>query len=867
MVRLRACHPLPVRLTRPSVAILVALSLAGCPGDAADDTATRCGLSLSALAEAQGLIPAPAVPGLPGAIVRTASDTAPGRDAVVVDPAPLLRGEHPGLRISLRAPSCTPEVEALPWVPTGPPASPMTRTIGDTTQLPNPLIGAVVITGDDSGAARDAAAWSRAFRDLRLVVTQHAAPTTDAARAAIGELCAGVDEDGSAIIVTSGRGTAARGGGLVLGAEAVTWSTLAGTIATRCDHLGVVIWVVDGAYAGDIDLGTFGALPVVLWRSSDSTAPDSARLSIAEAGQGGALSAVLAEVVRERLVASCLTRTRPRPAELAALFTEDGVRDRVLAARWEANRPSGTAPGIDLSALAEALAAQVPSNLQLTHREPPRALRCAGDSDCANLAAACELPGCHALFCVDRRCVAAVDAGASCDDGDSCTEADVCDAGGMCAGEVMVCDDGNPCTIEGCEPEVGCVTLPLGSAQACDDGDVCTDHDACDVSGECRGEAVDCDDGDPCTIDSCVPDVGCVSQVATLACDDGDPCTYSDACVQGVCTGTRLTCDDDNPCTADACDPETGACASRPVLEGTPCDDLDACTVADRCLGGLCGGLERACDDGLDCTFDTCDQGVCTHAPVPGTCRSGDQCVVVGQTPLNDPCVVCVATGVLAGQPSTEGVACAEDGVSCSIDACQGGVCRHVLPPGLCGTSSGGCVGVGDDVAPCLVCVETGVVAPRPAGSSCASGAQCMAGTCDAYGFCHESPVGCCPALPLACGDALDGGALTADSRVDAWSCLPGLPFPGAEKTWWFDAPCDGEVTFSSGYDAGTRVLLSAPNLAECGGGSCLEGGMDVTRTVTNGESLVVTLEAVSGLPWRLSVSCSCDDEGGAATP
>ena len=860
MVRLAACHPLSVRFTHPSVLIAVALVVAACPGDAADDTATRCGLSLSALAAAYGMVPPPAVPGLPAAQVRADPEADGARDAIVIDPAPLLRGEHPGGRVTLTAPSCRPRSELLPWVPTGPPPAPAARLIGDTEQLPHPLIGALVITGADSGADRDAAAWSRALRDLRVSAWQLAAPELEATRAAIADLCAGLEPGASAIVVTTGRGTLARGGGLVLGREAITWATLAGTIATACDHLGLVVWVADAAHTADIDLGVFGALPVVLWRASDDTAPDAARTRL---GGGGALSEVLAAVVQERLPAACLTTTRPRPAELAALFAESGVRERLLATRWAENG-AGTDPA-GAPTLAAALAAQVPWVPVVRHRLPERADRCEGDVGCVNLAAGCELAACQALRCVDGMCVAQIIAGSPCDDSNSCTKDDLCDAAGVCRGELTSCDDGNPCTVEGCEPGIGCVALPVGAALACDDGDACTDGDACNAVGVCEGAARDCDDGDPCTIDSCLPDVGCVSQPAPLACDDGDPCTYSDACVQGLCAGTRLSCDDGNACTSDACDPAVGACASRPLLEGTPCDDDDACTVADRCLGGVCAGLGRACDDGLACTFDSCEAGVCAHAPVPGTCLAGVECVAVGQKPEHDPCVVCAATGVLAADPAAEGIACAPDDVSCSIDRCEAGICRHVLPPGTCGTATGGCVGVGDDVAPCLVCVATGIASPRPAGTACSSGAACMAGSCDEAGFCDEAPVGCCPALPIACDELQEGAGLSGTGRVDAWSCAPGEPLLGPERTWWFDAPCAGTVTFAAGGNEGARVVVGAPDLAGCADGTCLEAGAQVTRTVAVGDALTVTLEAVSGAAWRVGVTCACDEDAGAS--
>jgi len=75
-------------------------------------------------------------------------------------------------------------------------------------------------------------------------------------------------------------------------------------------------------------------------------------------------------------------------------------------------------------------------------------------------------------------------------------------------------------------------------------------------------------------------------------------------------------------CTSAGCD-----CRDRP--DGAPCDDGNACTVDDACLGGACGGMPQgchgggctgsplACDDGDACTEDACDPAAgCRHTPI-----------------------------------------------------------------------------------------------------------------------------------------------------------------------------------------------------------------------------------------------------------
>jgi hypothetical protein len=97
----------------------------------------------------------------------------------------------------------------------------------------------------------------------------------------------------------------------------------------------------------------------------------------------------------------------------------------------------------------------------------------------------------------------------------------------------VVCDDGDLCTDDACDPQLGCQTAPH-----CDDGSACT-TDSCDPgTGDCSTTPVVCDDGSACTTDSCDPLLGC--QAVPVVCDDGDACT------------------------TDSCDPETG-CGVTPV--------------------------------------------------------------------------------------------------------------------------------------------------------------------------------------------------------------------------------------------------------------------------------------------------------------
>ena len=240
-------------------------------------------------------------------------------------------------------------------------------------------------------------------------------------------------------------------------------------------------------------------------------------------------------------------------------------------------------------------------------------------------------------------------------DGSVCTKEDKCENGACKAGEVIVCDDKNPCTDDKCDKEKGCVyenneapcnaddnectladackegTCEPGAAKACasddscvkgscsildgkckykfqegsacDDGKLCTKDDKCadEVTG-CKGTDLACDDSDVCTADSCDPTKGCVTVPQAGACDDGDLCSKDDKCDGGKCTaGSQINCDDADVCTKDSCDPKA-ACKHEP-LTNTGCDDGNDCTVGDTCQAGKCspGNSQCTCVSNADC--------------------------------------------------------------------------------------------------------------------------------------------------------------------------------------------------------------------------------------------------------------------------
>jgi slime mold repeat-containing protein len=171
------------------------------------------------------------------------------------------------------------------------------------------------------------------------------------------------------------------------------------------------------------------------------------------------------------------------------------------------------------------------------------------------------------------------------------------------------CDDGNPCTLDRCDPVMlTCSNTPLDGAPCPDDGIDCTvDHCA---AGACVHEPSDlrCGGGE-CAVSTCRPGKhadahGCVlahgphggSHTDGIPCtDDGFACT-DDVCMHGLCMHVPVDdrCVPTEACTAAACAPEdadhdaAGCMAGAPLPDDAECaEDADPCT-ADICRNGRC---------------------------------------------------------------------------------------------------------------------------------------------------------------------------------------------------------------------------------------------------------------------------------------
>gem|GEM_PF-5225515 len=580
----------------------------------------------------------------------------------------------------------------------------------------------------------------------------------------------------------------------------------------------------------------------------------------------------------------------------------------------------------------------------------------------ANEGGACTDDGlpCTDDVCAGGVCTHPTDDTNTCSDGDPCTD-DAC-VSGTCAGTPIDCsafdgectvgvcnpttgaceaqaaneggvctDDGNPCTDDVCQ--AGACVHNNDNTNACSDGVNCTD-DAC-VAGACVGTPIDCSflDGE-CTVGVCNESSGACEAAATNeggpCSDEGNECTddvcESGACVHNATPGASCT-DDGNDCTDDLCD-AAGACTHPAEPSGTVCSgDGIACTI-DECDGtGACVSTpdDTACDDGMVCTTEFCDATLgCQYDDVPNCCTTNADCVdtsactddicntadgtcshppiVIDCSALDGECTVGVcdpASGLCTADAINEGGACSDDGLPCTDDVCQAGVCVHndddtnacsdgvnctddacvagacVSTPidcsfldgectiGVCNESTGTCEAVSaneggactDDGNPCTddVC-EAGVcVHINDDTNVCSDGDACTNDACLA-GACIGTPVDC---------SALDGDCTVGVCNPSTGQCQAQATNEGGACTddgnACTDDVCQAGVCTHPNND--TNMCTDGDNCTDdaCVGGTCVGTAVDCSGL--DGECTVGVCNATTG-----QCEAQSANEGGACT-
>ena len=339
-----------------------------------------------------------------------------------------------------------------------------------------------------------------------------------------------------------------------------------------------------------------------------------------------------------------------------------------------------------------------------------------------------------------------------CLDGLWCNGDNYCDASlGCLLGTAPNCDDGIDCTVDSCDEGVD-LTDNFGSCE----------HDTAPC--ECKTNA-DCDDSNSCTDDACTPQLTCENTPNDAnACDDGFWCTVNDGCSAGSCVADSRPVDDSVSCTSDSCDESTDKVLH--IADNSVCDDSLYCNGAEVCDVTLdCqAGTPPSTDDGVDCTIDNCDEtnDVVTHTTDDSLCLDGLWC---------NGAESCDGTlGCLFGTPPD-----CDDGIDCTVDSCGEGVditdnfgsCEHNTAPCECLTNvdcddSNSCT---DDVCTAqLTCENT----PNDAnacddGFWCTVNDGCSAGSCIADSRAVDDGVSC---TSDSCDESLDQVLNIADNSV-----------------------------------------------------------------------------------------------------
>lgn len=350
---------------------------------------------------------------------------------------------------------------------------------------------------------------------------------------------------------------------------------------------------------------------------------------------------------------------------------------------------------------------------------------------------ACKTPSCDPAT---GQCIYIENAdGSDCNDANACTKEDKCDKG-VCRGTPLTCNDGNDCTLDSCDADKGCQTTKAADGLECEDNDLCTSDDAC-VDGQCKG------------LDVCA----CTTNEDCIPFEDGNLCNGTLQCVSGKCivnADTVVPCNaGTDPCKTNTCDPTTGKCEQKLALDGTSCEDKNACTQNDYCSQGTCVGLPVNCNDNKACTADSCEPLTgCVNAPKEGSCGDGDPCTT------NDRCV----NGECMGDPDPTCGPCETD-ADCANDTdlcngtikCTAGKCK--LDPATVTDCKGVAVGT-CETATCEPSTGACIVSPVADATecddlnACTKNDKCQAGTCKGQNIvCDDSNIctsdGCSSAI------------------------------------------------------------------------------------------------------------------------
>ena len=402
------------------------------------------------------------------------------------------------------------------------------------------------------------------------------------------------------------------------------------------------------------------------------------------------------------------------------------------------------------------------------------------------------------------------------------------------------CADSSPCTIDTCDPLLGCQHGAVPNGTLCSDGNACNGNEVC-REGVCHdvtppADGASCNLGNPCTNgDHCQGGI-CVAGTIRpdgAGCTDGDTCNGRETCQQGVCTpgappADGTPCGDAEPCNGvDTC--QNGACVIGPPLpEGSACSDGFVCNGGETCRSGVCTAGPRppdgtSCSDGKPCNgHETCAEGICRGGS-PHDCDDGNPCT-------NDNCSS--AAGGCTHPVRSDGANCSDGNVCNGPETCQGGQCTPGTPPpqgDLC-EDGNPCNGV--EFCQNQTCVPG---TPRPDGWTCADGDLCNGLERCTGGVCRAG-------TPFDCDD---GNPCTVDSCHPASGCQ--IAFAPNGTSCGDHNACNGAETCHDGGCAPGPPPV-------CGNLVCDPFAGCVVDTVITGRKLVLRLARRGSSIHRLKV-------------
>ena len=358
-------------------------------------------------------------------------------------------------------------------------------------------------------------------------------------------------------------------------------------------------------------------------------------------------------------------------------------------------------------------------------------IECSSDSDCTSKGSCsrCDLLS-HTCVSKSAGTVCRASAGV-CDATETCSGSSMACPGDsrVSSGTVCRAASGNCDLSETCDGSS--INCPSDLKQP--NGLTCTGINKCYPytcqSGTCTqgGTQINCNDGRSCTIDDCDPGIGCVydnsnCQCTTAAqCDDSNPCTV-DSCASEMCQHT--------PGNLGAiCRASVGPCDISEICDGTsancPVQTFNSSMTICRGASGVCDATERCSGTGPDCSADLvlssnttcravyheCDSsefcnGILKTCPVDSNLSNGASCSSDNCT-TNRTCTYGVCSGGTPILPKPSGCSCTGNSTSTCDEA---GFCQEAA-----------CVSGNCEYTPSNVFVDDG--------DKCKSNRQCVAGS------------------------------------------------------------------------------------------------------------------------------------------